>query len=526
MRNLVMLGLAVLLSGCGYFNSLYNAQRRFDAAQRAESRGEAVVARRAYNESIEKAAHSYRRYPDGRWADDALLLITRARFALQQDRETAAAAARLLELADDEDVRAAAHAHRGAALFRLGAIDSARVHLDSAVVHADGATEAFTRLWRARVAFRQGRMADGWADLERAGSSDDIVFDASMDAALHAAEARDSARLADAMERLASARYSGDAAEPIIALLDRISGAWSPVAALHASAALDDAEWRRDIVDHVTLARAGIAITAGDSAAAVQLALRVAGNVNGGIGSTARLIAARIRLAQIESDDELDQLRELLLPAFDEQEALTLMRHIRASQILLAQAGGGSALSLFAAAEHARDDLRAPRVARRLFLLFVERDPESVWAGKAALAAHLIAADDASRAALDRLRGNVYVRAAHGEESADISAAEERLAHGLSGIRADAFALAIQRDAVVGRAVTLLDSARSSARMDSLRISCGTFIEARKLKGIRADSVRSACLRGDSARVTWVLKVDTMALRDTVAPIAFRLQPR
>ena len=511
------------LSSCGYFNALYNAQRRFDAAERAAARGQAAEARRAYGESIEKAASSYRRYPNGRWADDALLLITRARFALQQDRETAAAAARVLELTDDADVRTVAHAHRGAALFRLGSIDSAQVHLDSAVVHADGDTEAFVRLWRARVAFRQGRTEDGWADLARAGTSDGIVFDASMDAATHAAEARDSARLTAAMERIASAPFGGESAEPIIALLDRTAVLWSPIAALHASASFDDASWREDIVDHVALARARIAVAAGDSVAALDIAMRVAQDVNGGIGSVARLLAARIRLARSESADSLEAVRELLLPAFDEPGALNLMRHISATQILLAQGEAGSALSLFAAAEHARDELLAPGIARALFLQFADRNHDAEWAGKAALAAHSIAADTASSAALERVRRNVYVRAAHGEHDADITGAEERLARGLSGIRADALALAVQRDAVVGRAVTLLDSARSSARTDSLRIACGTFIDSLKLRGIRSDSVRSACLRGDSARVAWVLKVDTTALRDTVAPIALHL---
>jgi hypothetical protein len=524
MRRALLLACTLSLTGCGYFNALYNAQRRFDAAQRAASRGEDAVARRAYTESIEKAANSYRRYPNGRWADDALLLITRARFALEQDREAAAAAAHVLAVSSDQDVRTAAHAQRGAALFRLGAIDSAQLHLDSAVVHAAGDDEAFARLWRARVAFRQGRTADGWADLARAGTSDELLFETSLDAATHAAEVRDSARLTQAMEQLADARFNGRSAEAIIALLDRTVALWSPAAALHASASFDDAAWGEEIVDNVALARARIAAAAGDSATALDLALRVAQDVSGGIGSIARLLAARIRLARIDDPDELEDVRALLLPAFDEPAALNLMRHIRATQILLAQATGGSALSLFAAAEHARDELAAPRVARGLFLQFAQRNADTEWAGKAVLAAHSLSPDAESSAALERARKNIYVRAAHGEPDADITAAEQRLARGLTGIRTEALALAVQQDAVVGRAVTLLDSARSSARMDSVRIVCGTFIDSLSLKGIRADSVRSACLRGDSTRVKWVLKVDTTALRDTVAPIALHLR--
>ncbi|HUF51869.1 MAG TPA: hypothetical protein VMN60_13665 [Longimicrobiales bacterium] len=523
LRRVQPLLLLCLLAGCGYFNSLYNAKRSFAVAQRAAARGDALAARRSYTESIEKAAVSYRRYPDGRWADDALLLITRAHFALDNDRATAAAAARLLQFAAAPDVRAAAHAYRGAALFRLADIAGAQLHLDSAVLSPSAAdTEAFARLWRARVAFRQGRNADGWADLNRAGSSDDIVFEASLDAATHALDARDSVRLADALDRLAGTRFSGQSTAPVIALLERVAHAWSPSLAFSASAPLDDAAWRSDLVDEVALARARLALAAADSAAALQLADRVAQSVAGGIGSTARLFAARVRLAQLDDPAALEQIRELLLPAFDDQQALGLMRRVKATQILVARGEAGSALSLFAAAEQARDELHAPRLSRHLFMLFVQRDEQNVWAGKALLAAHLLEQTAESRAALHHLRDNSYIRAAHGAEVAELTLAEERLARGLAGIRADALTEAVQRDVVVGRALTLLDSTRQIARLDSLRITCGTFVDSLQLVGIRADSVRSACLRGDSARVAWVLKVDTTALRDTVAPVALR----
>src|SRR5690606_2069703 len=83
-RALRQLALSALLlvGGCGYFNSLYNANRRFADAERAAQNGDRARANREYLEAIERAAVSYRRYPDGRWADDALLLIGRARFGL------------------------------------------------------------------------------------------------------------------------------------------------------------------------------------------------------------------------------------------------------------------------------------------------------------------------------------------------------------------------------------------------------------------------------------------------------------
>ncbi|MGH7448276.1 MAG: hypothetical protein ACRELT_11985, partial [Longimicrobiales bacterium] len=47
-------------------------------------------------------------------------------------------------------------------------------------------------------------------------------------------------------------------------------------------------------------------------------------------------------------------------------------------------------------------------------------------------------------------------------------------------------------------------------------------IDSLSIAGIRADSTRTACLRGDSARVRFVIDVDTALLRDT----ADRMDPR
>ncbi|MGH7465531.1 MAG: hypothetical protein ACREK1_10180, partial [Longimicrobiales bacterium] len=94
--------------------------------------------------------------------------------------------------------------------------------------------------------------------------------------------------------------------------------------------------------------------------------------------------------------------------------------------------------------------------------------------------------------------------------------------HGLGGLRSDAVAESIRRDVIVGRAVAVLDSTRSAAVNDSIRIACGTLIDSLSIAGIRADSTRTACLRGDSARVRFVIDVDTALLRDT----ADRMDPR
>jgi hypothetical protein len=57
--SLAVLALLVL-SACGYFNSLYNARRSFDDARAAERRGESAEAALAYRAAIDDAAATWR----------------------------------------------------------------------------------------------------------------------------------------------------------------------------------------------------------------------------------------------------------------------------------------------------------------------------------------------------------------------------------------------------------------------------------------------------------------------------------
>lgn len=509
--------LVLCLAGCGYYNSLYNANRSFETAQRATRSGDAATASREYRAAIERAAVSYRKYPDSRWADDALLLLGRARFALGEYDAAAAAMRTLLEHSADPQMRSRAHAHLGASLMQLDQPAAAMVHLDSAAVHADSEDGAFTRLWRGRAAFRNGREAEGWAELAAALRGDGIVaHTAALDGVQRALEARDSARAFEFMAHLARTPHVAATLADVDSVLLRMGRDWSPTVAFESSAPLAESAWPAATRDAIQLSRARLAVQAGDAATALALATRVGNAVSLGVGSRARRLAAQIRLAEVDSAAGLEAVRTLLLPAYDDREALELLRGVRAAQILIENGSDpASSISLFAAAELLRDELAAPRLARRIFLDYATTN-DNVWAGKAALAAHLIDADGETSAALERLRDNAYVRAAGGDgDPAEIDRAEARLAFGITGLRADARQAAISRDVVVGRAITVLDSTRTAARNDSVRIGCGMLIDSLALAGIRADSTRTACLRGDTARVRFVLGADTVALRDT-----------
>lgn len=509
--------LGITLAGCGYFNSLYNANRLFADAERAAARGDAGAARAGYAGAIERAAVSYRGHPDGRWSDDALLLVGRAHFALGHDVQAAGAMRYLMARTVPATTRATAAAYLGAALLRLDSLDAALAQLDSAATFLSHDSEhgAFARLWRGRAA-RAARRGDGWSDLELAAAQRTTAVDASFEMMAAAVASRDSARLGAGARHLASLRIPGPLVPRVESLLRAAASDWSPAAVLHASAPLEHASWRAEALNLVGMARAEIAVAAGDVPYAVRIVDAIADGTAGGTGSRARVLAARWRLGDARSPEDLADVQRLLLAALDDAGALELLRNVRAVQLLAA--GGtspASSLSLFAAAELA-GDLGAELLARNLFLEFVAIVPESPWAGKAALAAHRLHADPETDRLLARLHANPYVRAAGGAPHDDeLVSAEQRLARGITGLRADALAEVVLRDAGVGRALAVLDSSRAAARSDSVRIGCGALVDSLQVGAGRADSVRTACIRGDTARVTFLLREDSAALRDS-----------
>jgi hypothetical protein len=115
--------------------------------------------------------------------------------------------------------------------------------------------------------------------------------------------------------------------------------------------------------------------------------------------------------------------------------------------------------------------------------------------------------------------GNPYLAVVQGElpDAGEFYSAEERLGRAVEAVRADAAAAALTGDLRVGRALAVLDSLRDLARTDSVRVRCGSLLDSLSLRGIRADSVRAACLRSDSADVTRFLAIDSTRLRDSAA---------
>jgi len=522
-RHIAVLLLALLPGACGYFNSLYNAQRRFHDGEQATRRGMPAEAARAYQDAVNKAAVSYRKHPDGRWSDDALLLIGRARFAMGEHAAARAALGRVLEQSNDRDVRTTAAIYLGASLVRLGRPDSAATWLEQGLSEADSGSElhALGRLWLGRAELDLGR-ADGWGHLQFVADRDGYLgADALLELAARGLAAADSSRTLEALAALTRSRTAEARLDSTLLLVREASLAWSAASVAAVLPGIDIPGWRADARSRVALQRAELLALAGDTASALAAAEAAAEHTSGTVAGQAREAAAGWMLASADGIEDLPQVRAILLPAVTQASALRQVRRVRTLDVLLDRAREGQPAALFAAAEFARDTLSSPRLARQLFLTYADVAAGSVWAPKALLAA-LPLSTPAEQAELTprilAFADNPYVGAVTGEDDADaFYSAEQRLGGAVAAVRADAAAAARTGDLRVGRAVAVLDSLRDLARTDSMRLRCGELLDSLTLRGIRGDSVRAACLRSDTAGVTRFLAIDTTLLRDSVA---------
>jgi hypothetical protein len=512
------LAFALGLSGCGYFNSLYNARRQFADAERAAASGQTAQAQQGYTGAIEKAAKSYRKYPAGRWSDDALYVIARARFELAEYPAARAAATELLNTTSDATMRGDAHAILGASALYMQDEELALTHLDSAITQSSGGLRGRVHLWRARAHRLTGDPARAWADLDAVGKDDPSYIPVQLERINFGIEQRDSARTAAAF---ATVLNHGDARRNIDTIfglaLHAVSSFGAQTTRHLLNAPLPD--WLASARDSVALVRAELALRAGDTTSATTEFTQLASRSAAVVANAARIRLARAQLPNAETLEDLRAVRALLLPAVADPTVPPLLHNLRIVDALVQKAqSSGQPLALFAAAEIARDELGARPLARSLFVTFVDVAPQTPWSAKALLAALSLAPDaadaDSLRTRLFSYQSSPYAQAlASGADPEAFAIAEERLQRSLIALREEGAQLATQQDVAVGRVVATLDSLRIVARTDSARIACGLMIDTLAILGTRADSVRVACMRADTVKLAEYMTIDTMLWR-------------
>lgn len=513
---------ACLVAGCAYFNSLYNARRAFEDAQAARLRDQPLEAASAYREAIDGAARSYRSDEDGRWADDALYIMGRAYFHSGDWARSRAALDRLLATSDDPGLRAGARVYLGGVALARGRPDFGMRLLDEALEEVPDATlRAEAHLWRARAGFRAGRTEEGWASLDRSEeASGELRVPVGLE---RLARGLDNDRFEYALAGAAAVleEASGEAwADTVFAALERASGLWGAGRAAALLAGAGRGGWTAGARNRARLARARLLARAGDTAAAGGVAREVARG-DDRVAHEARVALARWRLNAVDGLEELAEVRAVLLPALALPEARRLIDHMeRVGLFVERAAAAGDHLALFAGAELARDSLGSPRLARRLFTLYADRDRGSPWEAKALMAALELAVDAGGRgtlvARLNRMGGNIYVQASGGTVArpADYAVLEDRLGASLAILHQRIAGEAVNRDVAVRQAARTLDSIQAAEELRR-RVEAGDSL---LLDSLRLDSLRLDSLRADSLRrnAPGAASTDAFFVPDTV----------
>jgi tetratricopeptide (TPR) repeat protein len=166
----------VTVSGCAYFNGLYNANQLVKEAARAEREGRIGEARSLWSRAAVKAESVAVRYSDGKYFDDALLLQGRALRAAGRCRAAVAPLQSAIANSRNRTILEQAHFSLGRCLYADGQIDSAIVSFSRTVPSDDTLLASAAYLWRGRAYSNQGEYGRAIADY-RASSLVDAAFD-------------------------------------------------------------------------------------------------------------------------------------------------------------------------------------------------------------------------------------------------------------------------------------------------------------------------------------------------------------
>lgn len=419
----------VWAGGCVYLNSLYNARRSFDEGERARVEGRSAEAQAGYDDAIRKASASFRKDPEGGWADDALYLLGRAYLGRGSNARAVQAFEEAVARSDDSSLRSRARFRLGVALTRVGDRARALPLLDSAAIDPQlGDFVGEVRLERGRLLIAEGRDDEAAFDLVRAEELDPgLKLEVEFERLRWGIASDDTLRAIEASAALFEEPRAEAFADSLRVLARAAARRWGPEVAASLLAPVRTGDWPQQSRDQLLLQRIDLLAEAGDTLAVESEAGWAARGTTGG-AEAARLVLARIRLRRTEDVAELDRVRVVLLPAGGNPEVAELVSDIRRVEALNEWGDLDDPIAWFVAAEMARDRLDAPRLARGLFLRFASEAPTSPWAGKAVLAALGTTpdprSDPALRAGLETRAGDPYVARARSRSSTGPSLGE------------------------------------------------------------------------------------------------------
>lgn len=395
---------AAMITGCAYYNGLYNANRLMNAAEKAEREGRESEARALWSRAAVKAESVVARYPGSKYRDDALLVWGGA---LQSAGECDRAIAPLtLALASSPDsaIRRRSRQLLGRCYYESGEFQAADSILTPFADSQDSSVAVPAQLWRGRARLASGNYDEAVRDLAACGLPQAQIPLALAYAYLHQPLAA---------QRVLLAAHEGSLQESQwLSVLDTVGGLYPDVAGV--------------VVDHLA-EREGLSVDgravlllrdgerwlegdrAGEAAARFRQVIALAPSARVTAVAQVRVVQAELRLAT-EVTQAPVMLQRLRSVGLEEEDSKRLRYQELSSDLEMAVAGlapppsegepvsvagGGPDLDLFMAAEVLRQDWLAVSLAVALLCELPRRFPRSAIAPKALLAAAWL---DATRA--------------------------------------------------------------------------------------------------------------------------------
>ncbi len=381
----------LLGSGCVYYNGIYNAQaeaRIADARLRRDDEGEATT---HFQRSAVIAETVLVRHPKSQWRNRAVYIAARSgAMAAQCERAMPRLRTLLTGTALSAGERDRARLALASCEVRAGRSNDARPRLDSLFRSADRELARQARLWAARAALSMG---DRDAVPAYLGGIDAGVLQWELISA--SMSAREYARVESLLvQRARLGDYREDVTRALREILadGRLDAAERIVAQYDAARVRDDGRARMHFALGDMYARGGR-----DSLARGHLyAARTLSQRDTVTGHEAHARLALLDLPRVASVRELDTL----MARQDSVVWRTAYARQVADRLLLFRVLEGhrdaESAAVYLAAEIARDSLRAPRLARALFLRVARESPASPLVPHAWYAAALLEPDSAA----------------------------------------------------------------------------------------------------------------------------------
>ncbi len=395
--NRAALLVTALVGGCVYFNAMYDANREFDAGEKALQEQSEVQARVKFDSVIAKTGRILEGHPTSKYADDAAILKARSELYTRKWESAAETSRTAAALSDDERTAALAQGLGAVALRQLGKTAEADSLLGFALGFDLDPDDRALFLFERGLARQELGMAElAAADLEEASDARALSPEGRLTLSVALRDMGDYPRSAEMTSPLL-AGSPVDLSSPLYVHLDSLT-VLDPESIDTVAASL---LYERDITPTRAAAllylRGRATMRDGDTVQALAYldeAVQRASTGTAAADAAYWATRARLRLARQPADviqliEPLGTARRSTSPEV-RAEATRLQRAAQTFERLMgAHAGRGAtaAEALLRAAELTRVDLDAPAVARGLYLQYVREAPQSRWVAKAIVGA-------------------------------------------------------------------------------------------------------------------------------------------